>query len=258
MRPGQLTGAGRLSQSQGFSTVVDDLSAKLRSADTKELCELVRSRQEELSPDSVRQALRNSFVDGQVIDELLEHPRLRRYYEVRKLVASHPRTKQARAIGLVAGLYWRDLLRMSGDSRVRPAVRRAADMRLAERLGQLSTGEKLALARGAGAGLIPRVLEERDPQVVQLVLENPRLTEPLLAPLLLSQVTPAEILRLVASDRRWGSRYSTRLALCLNPTTPHDLSLSLLPDLKKVDQRTVAGDIRLAAEVRQRASLLAG
>lgn len=237
---------------------MDDLSTKLRSADTKELAELVRQRREELSPDSVRHALGNSFVDGQVIDELLEHPELRRYYEVRKLVAAHPRTKQARAIGLVAGLYWRDLLRMSGDSRVPPAVRRAADQRLAERLGQLAVGEKLVLARGAGAGLIPRLLEEKDPQVLGVVLDNPRLTEPLLARLLRSQTTPTEIFRLVAADPRWGSRYSTRLALCLNPATPPDLSLSLLSELKKVDLRNVARDIRVKEEIRQRASLLAG
>lgn len=237
---------------------MDDLSAILRNAETSRLAELIRQRGEELSPESVRQTLRNNFVDGEVIDELLDHPQLRRYYEVRKLVAAHPRTKQTRAIGLVAGLYWRDLLRLSADSRVRPAVRRAADHRLAERVGHLSTGEKLLLARGAGPGLIPRLLEERDPRVVASVLENPRLTEPLLAPLLASHVTPGELLRLVAADRRWGRRYTTRLAICSNPGTPVDLALSNLASLKKVDLRAIARDIRLLDEVRRRATLLVG
>lgn len=235
---------------------MDDLSSRLRAADPSELSEIVRDRSDELSPDSVQVILGNSYVDARVIDDLLDHPRLRRHYEVRRQIAAHPRTKQARAVSLIAGLYWRDLLRIGSDSRVKPAVRRAADRRLAERLGRLSIGEKVVVAREAGPGLIPRLLEEKDLRVVAALLENPRLTEPLLFPLLANHVAPPQVLRLVAEDRRWGSRYSTRLALCRNPATPTDLAISLLPALKKADRRAIAADTRVADAVRQRASLL--
>ncbi len=237
---------------------MDDLATTLRNAAPAELAELVRKRGGELSPDAVRHVLHNSYVDTQLIDDLLEQPRLRKHYEVRRQIASHPRTRQARAVGLVAGLYWRDLLRIGADSRVKPAVRRAADLRLAERFGRLSIGEKVVVAREAGPGLIPRLLGREEPRVVRALLENPRLTEPMLAPLVANPVAPPRVLRLIAEDRRWGTRYSTLLALCLNPATPADLAISKLPALRKPDRRAVARDIRVADKVRRRAALLAG
>ncbi len=235
---------------------MDDLAAKLRGADTNELAEIVRQQRDQLGPDSVRQVLRNSYVDARIIDELIEHPALRKHYEVRRQIAAHPRTQQARAISLVAGLYWRDLLRIGSDTRVKPAVRRAADRRLAERLGRLSIGEKVLVAREAGTGLIASLLGEKEQRVVTALLENPRLTEPMLAPLLTNPVTSPQVLRLVAEDRRWGSRYTTQVALCLNPATPEDLAISLLPGLRKADRRAVASDTRVPAAVRERAALL--
>ncbi len=235
---------------------MDDLATSLRTADSSRLVEIIRRRRAELGPDSVRQALRNNYADAGVIEELLGDRRLRTYYEVRSEIASHPRTPQARAAGLVAGLYWRDLLRIGADSRLKPAVRRTADRRLSERLGRLSIGEKLVVAREAGQGLIPRLLEEPEEQVVVAVLDNPRLTEPLLARLLTNPVAGPAILRRVAANRRWGPRYSTLRALCLNPATPPDLAVSLLPSLTKRDRRAVAVDPRVPTAVRERASAL--
>lgn len=239
-----------------MSQTPDDLMTRLRTADSKELAELVRTRREELGPDSVRYALRNGYVDGHVIDELVEHPRLRRFYEVRRAIAAHPRTSQTRAVGLIAGLYWRDLARIGADSRVKPAVRRAANQRLGERLGRLSVGEKVVLAREAGAGLIPRLLQEREALVLEALLDNPRLTEPMLVPLVNSAVAAPDLLRRVAADRKWGSRYAIRLALCRNPATPPDLAVSLLAGIRKGDLRAVVADSRVSAAVRQRALLL--
>ncbi len=235
---------------------MDDLTASLRAADAKELLEILRRHRPDLGPGAVRQALRNSYVDGRVIEELLGDERLRKYYEVRREIAVHPRTPQSRAMGLVAGLYWRDLVRLGANTRVKPAVRRAADQRLGERIGRLSVGEKVVAAREAGGGLIPRLLQETDPQVVAAVLDNPRLTEPMLARLLASPVTPPAILRQVATDRRWGARYSTQVALCRNPATPIELAISLLPSLRKQDRRAVAADPRVPSEVRDRAEIL--
>jgi hypothetical protein len=235
---------------------MDDLTASLRAADPGRLVEIIRRRRSELGPDSVRQALRNSYADAAVIEELLGDRRLRSYYEVRREIASHPRTPQVRAQGLIVGLYWRDLLRIGADSRIKPAVRRAADRCLADRLGRLSMGEKVVVAREAGQGLIPRLLDEPDVQVVAAVLENPRLTETALARLVTNPVAAPAVLRRIAADRRWGSRYSTQRALCRNPATPPALAISLLPSLTKPDRRAIAADRRVRAAVRERASVL--
>ena len=90
------------------------------------------------------------------------------------------------------------------------------------------------------------------------MLDNPRLTEDILAPVAHSAATPGPVLALIASDRRWGARYGLQVAICRNPGAPLATALRLLPLLRKTEQKAVASDPRLNEAVRQRARLLLG
>jgi hypothetical protein len=97
-----------------------------------------------------------------------------------------------------------------------------------------------------------------NPRVMAALLDNPRLTEGTLAPLLHSATTAPAILEVVMQDRRWGVRYGLRLAVARNPAAREGTVLPLLPSLRKADLRAVAADPKLSAGVRQRARLLLG
>jgi hypothetical protein len=94
--------------------------------------------------------------------------------------------------------------------------------------------------------------------VIAALLENPRLTEGLLMPLIHRDDARPDVLRVIAESPRWSSRYPLRVALARNPRTPVGTALRLLPALKKVDLRAVAASPRVASPVRRRAQLLAG
>lgn len=235
-----------------------DLGRLLREASEAELYELLAGNLDDLDAGAIGQALRNPYASPRVLELVAGRRALLRSYEVRRAVVSHPCTPPPRALDLLASLYWKDLVQLGADTRVAPRLRKAADYRLAQRLPALALGERMAIARGAGPGLIERLRGDPEPRVVGALLENPRLTEPMLAPLVANPVAPPRVLRLIAEDRRWGTRYSTLLALCLNPATPADLAISKLPALRKPDRRAVARDIRVADKVRRRAALLAG
>ena len=100
--------------------------------------------------------------------------------------------------------------------------------------------------------------QDRHPRVFAAVLENPRMTEGLLVPVLKSEATPSEILDLVAQNGRWGSRYTLRMALCRNRRTRMQTALGLLPGLKKADLRALTKEPKLAPAVKDRARLLLG
>lgn len=235
-----------------------ELEARLREVDSERLLELVTDHGEELSPATVRRILAHPFVTAQVIQQLVKLRHLLPFYEVRRGIALHPRAPQAVAMRFVPGLYWRDLVQLGADTKVRPAVRRAADRALAGRLPGLALGERIAVARSAGLGLLSHVRHDVHPRVVGAVLENPRLTEGLLSPVVSSESTPPPVLAVIAENRRWGSRYPIRVGLSRNPRTPVQQALGLLPLLKKQDLRAVARDPRLAGAVRRRARTLLG
>jgi len=235
-----------------------ELTAALREAGEEELRRLVEEHLEEIGVPEAGQVLRNPFVTREIIELLISRPALLRAYETRHALAAHPATPEVRALRLVGGLYWQDLLRLGADVRVRPVVRKAADRHLLDRLGGLAVGEKMAIARRAGPGVLSGLRHDPSPRVIGALLENPRLTEGVLMPVVTRETTPPQVLETIAGDRRWGRRYELRLGLCRNPHTPYPTALRLLPLLKKKDLQAVASDQRLSGGVRRRARLLLG
>ncbi len=241
-----------------MAEVHDELERRLRDAETDELHALLRRHGPELDVPAVLGALRNPFIGREGIESIAGQGRLLASYELKRQIALHPRSPETLALRFVASLFWRDLLELGLDTRVRPTVRRAADRRLLGRLGGLSTGEKVAIARRASPRVLGRLRHDPAPRVIAALLENPRVTEGVLLPLASSDDAPPGVLEILARNRRWGTRYEIRQALCSNPRTPVPTVLPILPLLRKRDLRTIARSVRLAPAVRRRAGVLLG
>jgi hypothetical protein len=159
---------------------------------------------------------------------------------------------------MVPGLFWKDLLEIGLDTRVRPTVRRAADRTLLARLSALGTGEKVSIARRASRRVLERLRHDPSTRVVAAMLDNSRMTEGQLLPLASSEQAPAPVLETLARHRRWGVRYEVRHALATNPAAPVPVVLPILPHLRKRDLRDLARKMRLSPVVRRRAQVLLG
>lgn len=236
---------------------LDGLARLLREGNEAELDELLAVRLEEIEPATARHLFRNPFLTEVQIERLLGSKRLLSAYEVRMEAARHPRTPQILALRFIPGLYWADQVRIGLDMRLHPIVRRAAETRLLERLPGLSVGEKMAIARSAAPGVLSALRHDPTPRVIAALLENPRLTEGLLLPLLASEAAQPSVLAVVAANPKWSVRYPVRLALCQNSRTPLDRALMLLPMLKRNDLESVAANLHLPLPLRRRAQLLA-
>lgn len=233
-----------------------ELYRRLREAGSEELDALVREHAGELSPPAVRHVLGNPYCTAEVVERLAAERHLLSFYEVRRDLARHPRTPEVLALRFVPGLYWRDLAEMGLDARLRPVLRRAAEQHLLVRLPEMAVGEKMSLARRAGAGVLAHLRHDPNPRVVAALLDNPRLTEGTLAPLVASAAAPPAVLELIAGDRRWGVRYPLKVALARNPSTPLGTAWRILGTLRKVDLKPIAADPRLPEPLRRRARVL--
>ncbi len=235
-----------------------ELQRRLRVAGPEGLMELLRAHLVELDPPSLRLLFRNPHLNREMIEMVLSERRLLTFQEVRKELVKHRLTPEVRALRFVSGLFWRDLLDITGDNRIRPRLRRAAEQHLLQRLAGLGAGEKATIARRAGPLLVSQLRGDSEPRVIRALLENPRLTEGALIPLVSSETAKPEILTLVARNPKWGIRYPIRVSLARNRRTPVQLTLSILPHLKKVDLKGIEGDRRLPMPVRRRAGVLLG
>ncbi|HKI86539.1 MAG TPA: hypothetical protein VKA53_07325 [Thermoanaerobaculia bacterium] len=239
-------------------TDLDQLGSRLREAGREELEGLLDQHISEVGPSQAMQALANPFIDRDGILRLLDQRRLLSDSGLREALIRHPRTPRVLALGMVSSLYWRQLVKLGRDTRVHPTLRRAADNAIRGRLPGLSAGERVAIARQAGGGLLRILAADPDGRVVGALLDNPRLSERDLAPALVEGRSRPEVLARVAAHPRWTSRPSVRRALCLNSRTPTATVLALLPTLSKIDLGAVKSSSHLSSRVRQRAALLLG
>ncbi len=234
----------------------EGLRARLGRSNAKELLRLVADQAQSLTIGDVRRVLRNPFATAEVIEALLGARRLLASYDVRSAIARHRRAPEAVALRFIPGLFWRDLLEISVDVRISPAVRQVSEKYLTQRLSRLATGEKMAIARRATAGVLAHLRQDPSLYVIKALLENPRLTEPVLLPMVADEATVPRALDLVAAQPRWGSRYEIRVALARNPRSPFRVILDILPTLRRRDLHAVANREVHSSFVRNRAKEL--
>jgi hypothetical protein len=90
---------------------------------------------------------------------------------------------------------------------------------------------------------LERLLQDPHPMVIELLLQNPKLTESDVVRLVTSRRTRATVLHAVVRADRWLLQTRVRSALIMNPTTPVPLSVPLLflctrPELREVRDAT--------------------
>jgi hypothetical protein len=129
-----------------------------------------------------------------------------------------------------------------------PALRRT---RKAGKGRPLSLGERKSLARRRDRNVLARALRDPHPDVVDILLDNPALTELDVVRLCAQRPVQPEVLTLVFGHARWIVRYRVRLTLALNPHTPEEIALQLLPHLTATDLRAVARSGDVSARVRE-------
>lgn len=208
----------------------------------------------ELGVKEVRQVLLNPFANAQVLEALLAVRRLATMVEVRAAVCRDRRCPQHVAMRHLGGLFWRDLMEIARDTSIPAGTRRVAERTLNQRLPRLTAGEKIALARRASPAVLAELRHDPSPRVIAAVLENSRLTEDTLLPMILAERTHPRLLQMIADAPRWGRRYDVRFALARNPRTPFRVLFEILDTLQVDDLRTIIAQDSHASIVRHRAS----
>lgn len=124
-------------------------------------------------------------------------------------------------------------------------------------IGHLTLGHKKMLARKVDGERIARFAMEPDARVIRELLFNPRLTEDLVVRIAARRPARVPVLQEIWRSTRWCVRRQVRRALAMNPYTPPEIALKILPQLERSDLLAISGDGTLHAGVRELAARLA-
>lgn len=100
---------------------------------------------------------------------------------------------------------------------------------------QLTLGERKSLARSYKINIIRSLLFDPACEVIQILLNNPKITEKDVLEIASKRPISSKILKEVFANKKWSKRYEVRKALVLNPYTPTYIALGLLIFLKTCD-----------------------
>ena len=135
---------------------------------------------------------------------------------------------------------------------------RPAKAAVIERLAKMSVSERVQFAIKGGSEARRTLIRDSNKVVQRAVLQSPRLTDQEVEAFATMTSLSDEILRLIASNRKFRKNYSVVRNLLNNPKTPLDVSLHMLPmvnvmDLKKLtSNKNVPETLRTTAIKLQR------
>ena len=125
-----------------------------------------------------------------------------------------------------------------------------------EKMPDESLGWRKKLARGTDRMKIDRLLFDRHPQVVRLLLDNPRVIERDVIRIAAMRPTNPANLAVVFQHPRWVKRYRVKVALAANPWTPIDIALSCVPHMMQPQLQYIAANGKIHGAVRSAATRL--
>lgn len=190
------------------------------------------ARNPQLSEDSALALLTRTDLTSYAIEELAKNLNALKSRKVKFALASHPRTPRHIAIPLARRLYTFDLMKLALAPNVPADIKIAVEDILIARLGNITIGERLTLARRAsgrvtaalllpvedGKSAAPNTISVKSDaelklRVIEAALQNPRLTEALVVGAVLQPAADAILVDAVSHHATWNLRRQIRLAL---------------------------------------------
>jgi len=114
----------------------------------------------------------------------------------------------------------------------------------------LSLGERKSLARRPNRAMMDRLLRDPHPDVIRMVLANPKVVEEDVLAVAARRPCRPDVLAEIARQPRWAHRPRIRMALVLNPDTPLDIAAPVAGLLLRHELRLVASSPTVAPAVR--------
>ncbi len=171
-------------------------------------------------------------------------------YPIRKTLAANPKTPLSVSLTLIRHLRILDLAEMARSPFIPLAFRHKVEVIINERIPTMAPGRKKSLAKMAAGNVLLKLLQERDPEIVALCLNNPLLVENNIYKIISRRDTAANTVIMISEHPNWSLRSAVRFALIRNVHTPLSLSEQFLHSLILTDLRELYIDPSLPIAVK--------
>ncbi len=171
----------------------------------------------------------------EVIKAVSDNPEWIIKHRIQEALVSHPKTPMILARKYVGFLFWKELAVLIGNPRANPAIRKAAEGILSEKITEMTLGEKVALSKMPVRGIVLAMRLDGNILVMKSLLGNSLMTEEDVLLIINKFSARSDILEIIARSDKWSKRYHIKLELVRRPGTPVSISLGLIHNLMVSD-----------------------
>lgn len=204
-----------------------------------------------LTEDLALSLLKRTDLPVEVLERLTKNSNVLKLRKVKLALASHPHTPRQVSVPLIRQFYTFDLMKIALTPSVPADVKVAADDLMIARLKTITLGERLALARRGSGRIAGAMLLDGDARVMQIALENARLTEMFVIQAVLRPEAKAALVQAVAHHPKWSYRRELRIALLRTKYLSLARTLEFSHGLPAPFLRDVLNSSRLPARIKE-------
>jgi hypothetical protein len=190
-------------------------------------------------------------LQGIVLEELSRNMTVMKHRKVIVGLVCHPRTPRYVSLPITRRLYTFELMKIALLPPVPTDVKMLAEEAIMGRLGTISSGERLALAKQGSTRIASALLADSEARITDSALMNSRLTEPNVVKALMREDAPEHLVYAVCRHHKWSLRKEVQIALLKNQHTPVGRAVYFAGTLSTVTLREVLANARLKIEVKE-------
>jgi hypothetical protein len=173
-----------------------------------------------ISEDAALVLLKDCGVSAESLVLLARTPLAAKSRKVKLGLVQHIRTPRHVSISLLRRMFTFDLVQVTLTPSIAADIQRAAEEQLLVRLESLPLGQKITLARRSSGRVAAELLRDSEARVISPALDNPKLTEVLIARAISKPGAPELLFSLVSGHDKWSQRREIQIALLRSEKTP--------------------------------------
>jgi len=173
-----------------------------------------------LSEELALSLLSRDELPVQVLEDVAKNRAVTKNRNVMLAVVSHRRTPRHVSLPFVKQLFTFEMMQIALTPGIAADLKIQLEESLIQRLGSISAGERLTLAKLGSTRVAAALLSDSDDRVRDAALQNPHLTEEWIVKALMRDETPAALVLAICHHRKWSLRRDVQIALLRNEHTP--------------------------------------
>ena len=194
----------------------------------------------------MRRLVLNPATPAALLEEIFEKNRQETHaHAIWAGLSVHPKIPEQLREWVFPHLFWRDLLKVLDTPAVPERAKNTAIQLMKRRMERAATGEWKAFARTCPPKLFSWVMKQDQEGLFPVLLENPRITEPVLVRLIHSPEMKAEYSVQILDSQLWRNRRSVRKALVFSKKSDLTTALVSMKGMTRSELEEVAATFSL-------------